>query len=269
LLKNEGDRLTKAMVCSPRTEYFKVADFQAHNILEVADPKKAAQQHAQLRSVLENFGIEAIDIGELSGHPNSVFTRDMAVATSEGYIKMNMGIDTRRGEEDWMAQALDAIGEPCIGEIKKPGMVEGGDVIIFGSVVFVGQTQRTNEEGIRQLAQLLKRMNYEVRVAKLPDSYLHLDQVIGILGPERLIYCKDVFLDDFFYGIDAIEISCKDFNVNFICLGENDIIAPAANIGILKAAQHLGVTVRSVDLSEFGKGAGGPNCLIMPVDRNP
>ena len=50
-----------------------------------------------------------------------------------------------RGEEDWMAQALDAIGEPCVGEIKKLGMVEGGDVIIFGPVVFVGHTQRTNE----------------------------------------------------------------------------------------------------------------------------
>ena len=58
------------------------------------------------------------------------------------------------------------------------------------------------------MAQLLKRMNYEVRVAKLPDSYLPLDQVIGLLGPERLIYCTDIFLDDFFYkyaNIDQIK----------------------------------------------------------------
>ena len=35
-------------------------------------------------------------------------------------------------------------------------------------------------------------------------------------------------------------------------------------MGVLDAR---GVSVRGVDLSEFRKGAGGPTCLILPVDR--
>lgn len=267
MLMNEGDRLTRAIVCPPKTEYFNVDSCQAHNIPEAADRDKAILQHAQLRSRLQYFGCEVIEIDELTGHPNSLFTRDMAIVTSKGYIKANMGIDTRKGEEAWIAQALDAIGEPCAGEIRDPGTVEGGDVIVFGSVAFIGRTQRTNEEGITQISHILETMDYEVRVAKLPDTFLHLDQAVGVLGPGRLIYCKDIFSDDLFKGFDAIPFSCTEFNVNFICLGEDEIISSEANLGIIKEAERLGMTAHVIDLSEFWKGAGGPNCLIMPVER--
>ena len=53
-------------------------------------------------------------------------------------------------------------------------------VILSGSVAFIGETQRTNRNGIEQLSKILNDMNYEVRTVKLPDTYLHLDQVIGV-----------------------------------------------------------------------------------------
>jgi dimethylargininase len=255
------------VVCSPKTEYFKVDNFKAHNIKEAADRELAIQQHSEMRAALENFGCEVIDIDELQGHPNSVFPRDMAVVTPEGYIKLFMGITTREGEEELMASALDSVGEPCAGEITAPGTAEGGDVILCGSVAFVGHTQRTNKEGIRQLSEILKRMNYEVRVTDIPDSYLHLDQTIGVLGPERLIHCSAMFPDELFRGFEAIPFSCGEFNVNFISLGSNSILAPASNLGIIEKTEALGLNVHVVDLSEFWKGTGGPNCLIMPLER--
>jgi dimethylargininase len=255
------------VVCSPEIEYFKVDNFEAHNIKEAADRELAIKQHAEMRTTLERFGSEVIDIDELPGHPNSVFPRDMAVATPEGYIKLFMGIATREGEEELMASALDSLGEPCAGEITTPGTVEGGDVILCGSVALIGHTQRTNKEGIRQLSEILQRMNYEVRVTDIPDSYLHLDQTIGVLGPERLIHCSAMFPDELFQGFEAIPFFCGEFNVNFICLGPNSILAPTANLGVIRRAEALGLNVHVVDLSEFWKGTGGPNCLIMPLER--
>ena len=267
MLRNEGDRLTRVVVCSPKTEYFKVDNFEAHNIKEVADRELAIKQHAEMRSTLEKFGSEVIDIEELQGHPNSVFPRDMAVVTPEGYIKLFMGIATREGEEELMASALDSLGEPCAGKITAPGTVEGGDVILCGSVAFIGHTQRTNVEGIRQLSEILKRMNYDIRVTDIPGSYLHLDQTIGVLGPERLIHCSAMFPDALFQGFESIPFSCGEYNVNFISLGENSILAPAANLGVIQKTEELGLNVYVVDLSEFWKGTGGPNCLIMPLER--
>jgi dimethylargininase len=96
------------------------------------------------------FGVDLLDVPELAGHPNSVFTRDTAVCTPQGYIHLNLGLETRQGEGGaWMAQILYAQGGHCIGEVKPPGTIEGGDVVLAGNVAFIGRSARTNEEGIR------------------------------------------------------------------------------------------------------------------------
>ena len=266
-LMDEGKRLTKVITCSPKHEYFHIDDPAAHNIIEVSNPEKAMRQHSKLRTVLKSFGSEVINVDEYVGHPNSVFTRDTALVTPHGYVKLNLGIETRKGEERWMARILDSLNEPCAGEIIEPGTIEGGDVILCGSVAFIGRTQRTNGKGIEQLSRILHKMDYDVRTVKLPDINLHLDQVIGVLGPGYLIYCQELFTTRFFEGFDTVKSSCKEFNANFICLGKEEIIAPAANVEVVNLAQEHGVKVHSIDLSEFAKGSGGPNCLIMPVVR--
>ncbi len=267
MLRNEGDKLTRVVVCSPDTEYFDVDNCKAHNIQEVADREEAILQHTELRLILKDFGAEVINIKELKGHPNSVFTRDMAVSTPKGYLKLRMGIETRKGEETLISDVLDSLNEPCAYEIKAPGMVEGGDVIVAGRTAFIGRTQRTNDEGIRQFTEIMESMDYEVRIPHVPDKYLHLDQTIGVLGPNRLMYCSGLYPDELFEGFETVKFSCEDFNVNFICLQENEILAPASNTGVIKAAEDNGVKVHVVNLTEFAKGTGGPNCLIMPLER--
>lgn len=267
MLKNEGDRLTRVAVCAPRSEYFHVDNLRAHNMQEVADPERARIQHEALRSLLANRGVEVIEIGECPGHPNSVFTRDMAIGSPAGAIQASMGIDTRVGEDLWMAEALRRLGEPCAGAIQPPGTVEGGDVVLVGSVAFVGHTRRTNPEGIRQLTAILNAMGVEVLVVALPDVFLHLDQTLGVLGPDKLMVCRDLFPEDLVRGFRSVSLRCQRFNVNFICLGPDEIIAPAANLPLIEAARANNVCVHTLDLSEFGKGAGGPNCLIMPIER--
>jgi dimethylargininase len=185
MLGNEGERLTRVVLCSPGDEYFHAGDLRRHNIVERADPDRAIQQHDALKSCLVNFGAEVINVPELTHHPNSVFTRDTALRTPEGYVRLRMGLETRQGEEEWMGRILTSLGEPLVGEIGAPGTVEGGDVILAGSVAFVGRSIRTNDHGVEQLAAHLTAMDYEVRPIPLPDSILHLDKAM-MLGGGRL-----------------------------------------------------------------------------------
>lgn len=267
MLQNEGDRLIKVAVCSPRSEYFCVDNLQAHNIREIANKDLAKAQHAALRDFLAKRGVEVSDVGELPGHPNSVFTRDMAVGAPDGYIRASMGIPTRVGEDRWMGDALDRLGEPRAGEIQPPGTLEGGDVVLAGSAAFIGLTRRTNAEGIRQMTALFDKMEVEVRVVELPEAYLHLDQAVGILSPDKLIVCRNVFDAGLFRGYQTVLMPCQSHNVNFICLGPDEIIVPATNLPLIEAAEGNGVLAHVLDLSEFAKGTGGPNCLIMPIER--
>ncbi len=187
MLKNEGNRLTRVIVCTPRKEYALGKNDPTHNLGDLGNPNIAIAQHNSLKSALEDFGSEVIDVPELDGHPNSVFTRDTAVMTPEGFIHLRLGIESRLDEGDWMSETLSNLGLPRAGYISSPGTVDGGDVVLAGDVAFVGQSIRTNPEGIRQLSAILEPIGYEMRIIPLPDNILHLDKVLLTIAPDTLL----------------------------------------------------------------------------------
>lgn len=268
MLRNEGERLRRVIVSAPKKEYFLVEHLKAHNIGEVADRAKATQQHRALRDLLRKSGCRVVNVPELAGHPNSVFARDAGLVTPRGYIKLRMGLKTRRGEDERMAGVLDSLGVPSAGEIKPPGTVEGGDVILAGEVAFVGRSERTNASGVKQLTRLLGAMAIEVRVVLLTPPHLHIGGPLSVIGPRAVLCCRSLFPREFFDGFKKVEVSPSYFvSGNVICLGGGEVIVELKNRGAAKALSEAGYKVHSLDLSEFVKGRGGPTCLILPVDR--
>jgi dimethylargininase len=268
MLRSEGDRLRRVVTCTPNREYGRARNQEEHNIGDVGNPELAIQQHDALKRALSVFGAEVLDIPELADHPNSVFTRDTALCTPQGYIRLRLGLESRRGEDLWMAQLLDSQQEACVGEIKAPGTVEGGDVVLAGDVAFIGRSIRTNDEGIEQFSDIVTPMGYEVRVIGLPGTILHLDKVLMTLDPERVLYCRDYISPQDISGFAGIEIPCgADTTANIICLGDNEFIVNRTNDVVANLLTSNGSAVHVLDLTEFAKGMGGPNCLIMPVER--
>ncbi len=268
MLKNEGNRLTRVIVCTPRHEYALGKNDSAHNLGDLGNPQEAIAQHDLLKSALKKFGSEVIDLPELDGHPNSVFTRDTAVMTPEGFIQLRLGINSRLGEGDWMSETLSNLGLPLAGHISSPGTVDGGDVVLAGNVAFVGQSTRTNIEGIRQLSAILEPMGYEMRVIPLPNNILHLDKVLLTIAPDTLLYCPNYVPKEMVSGFQTVEIECGgNTTANMICLGDNEVLVNQSNKDVIEKLQERGMTVHVLDLEEFAKGMGGPNCLIMPVER--
>jgi dimethylargininase len=268
MVRNEGETLRRVVVCAPRREYFRVEDPESHNIGEPADQAKAAAQHRYLRAVLRGAGARVVNLKELPGHPNSVFARDTSLMVPDGYIRLRMGLPTRRGEEEWMAAALDGLGVPCAGRIEKPGTVEGGDVILAGDVAFVGLSARTNRSGAGQLSRLLQKWGYEVRTIALRPPHLHIGGAMSMVGPDTVLCCRRAFPADFFKGFAVVAIPCpEEASANVIALGAGRVVVERGCPGSAEALERSGFSVQQVDLSEFIKGRGGPTCLIMPLDR--
>jgi len=259
-------RLSRVIVCSPQSEYFHMDNLDKHNIKETPNKGKTKFQHSKLKSTLSNFGAEVLDVPELEGHPNSIFTRDTALCTHKGYIKLRMGLETRRGEEDWMAKILNSLKIPCLGSIRSPGTVEGGDIILTDSVAFVGYSQRTNKEGIKQIAKLLKKIGYEIRIIDVPSPFLHLGGLMSIIGADSILYCKGIFPESFLNGFNRIKIQCNSFiGGNVIYIKDKEIIVDSANIKSLEILKKAKYNLHPVNLSEFIKETGGPTCLILPI----
>jgi dimethylargininase len=253
------------IICSPATEYFRVTDTGKHNITSKSNPEKARSQHLMLKATLGEAGFKVYDIPELEDHPNSVFTRDASLLTPKGYINLQMGLETRRGEEEWMTRHLDSLGIRRAGSISGKGTVEGGDVILTGSIAFVGLSRRTNKEGLSQLSTILKAMNFDVRSIEVPDPFLHLGGAMSILSAEDVLCCQGIFQENFFDGLNRIEVPKDNFVTgNVISLGNHEVIAEKMNTPAIDILRQKGYIVHSLDLSEFIKGTGGPSCLILP-----
>jgi arginine deiminase len=57
-------------------------------------------------------------------------------------------------------------------------------------------------------------------------------------------------------------------DANVICVAPDEVVADASEgEGLIGRLVDAGVKVHALDLSEFRKGAGGPSCLILPVER--
>jgi dimethylargininase len=90
-----------------------------------------------------------------------------------------------------------------------------------------------------------------------------------LVGPERAIYCRGLVPEDSLRGFETIEIPCGgSTTANIICLGPDEVIVGRSNRRIAAQLKAQGVVVHPLDLSEFVKGSGGPNCLIMPAERS-
>ncbi len=252
------------ITCTPGPSYFGVADLHSHHISEVPDEKRTVNQHQLLVQTIEQAGTKAVNLQELQGHPNSVFTKDTAVCTPKGFIRVRMGLPSRESEEIWMAESLERIGIPCIGVIEAPGTVEGGDVILANDVAFIGQSSRTNSAGLQQLSLLLSSHGYEIRTTLVPSLFLHLGGAMTLLTPDTILCVNGLLPEWMFKGFQRIEVPHTGFiSGNVIPLGERQVIADQSNTAAIKALQHHGFTVYPLDLSEFVKGTGGPSCMIL------
>ena len=77
---------------------------------------------------------------------------------------------------------------PSPAAITAPGTVDGGDVCEAGDHVFIGVSERTNEEGARQLAALLASRGLGTTLVDIRETpgLLHLKSGIAWLGGRTL-----------------------------------------------------------------------------------
>ncbi len=264
---HDGKALRRVIVSPPEKEYFKVENLEEHNIIERANVNEAREQHKKLREIMRIAGAEVIEIPELEGHPNSVFTMDTALSLGDSYIKLRMGLPARRGEEEWMGKILENLGLEREDEVKTPGTAEGGDLIPAYPIFFIGRSTRTNKEGAAQIAKIVEELGYEARIIKVPDLHLHLGGAMTLIGEDRILACNSI-PRNLLKGFDVIWLNCSSFiSGNVIYLGNEKVIVERRNEEAKKKLEKEGYEIFTLDLSEFVKGSGGPSCLILSLER--
>jgi dimethylargininase len=134
-----------------------------------------------------------IDIEPDDAHADGVFVEDTVVMFGDIALLTRPGADSRRGEIDTTRAALERAGIE-FAAIEAPGTLDGGDVLKVGHTVYVGQTLRTNAEGIRQMDALLAPRGWTVVPVEV-TKVLHLKSGVTAL-PDGTVIGYPPLVDD-------------------------------------------------------------------------
>ena len=225
--------------------------------------EKALQQHNAYIEALKNCGVEVTILEPDERYPDSCFVEDPALITKSCAIITNPGAESRNGEKDEIIGAIrQFFPEDKIEYIKAPGTLEGGDVMMCGDHFFVGRSARTNEEGIRQLTEILAK--YGMTCSEVPlEEVLHLKTGVNYLEDNNMLVCGEFVDKPDFKDYNRIIIPEEEaYAAN--CIWVNDtVIVPEGYPTVLKAVQDLGYKTLVVDTSEYRKLDGGLSCLSL------
>ncbi len=124
--------------------------------------------------------------------PDCVFVEDSAVVYDDLAIITRSGAPSRRNEAEPIAAALRDMNIRTE-YMPAPATLDGGDVLIAGDDVFVGHSQRTNEQGYEFLCKTLGTSPRQPRCSFVTvTGALHLKSLVTYAGPELGFFVADV-----------------------------------------------------------------------------
>jgi N-dimethylarginine dimethylaminohydrolase len=245
----------------------------------------AIREHDRFSALLEGLGIEVHYLPRNdSVGLDSVYVRDASIVCDQGVVVCRMGKDVRGTEPEVQQAFFRELGWPIAGAIHAEGRLEGGDVVWVGPrTLAVGLGYRTNEEGIRQLGEILGDSIDELLIVPLPhwrgeDDVFHLMSIFSPLDLDLALVYLPLLPVPFraaliAIGLELIEVPDAEYDTmacNVLAVAPRRCIALAGNPETRRRLEAAGVTVHEYAGDEISvKGAGGPTCLTRPLVRDP
>ena len=224
----------------------------------------ALEQHAAYCDALRACGLELTVLEPDERHPDATFVEDTAVVCARVAVVTRPGAPTRAGEVHTVAAALRQF-RPELESIAAPGTLDGGDVCQVEDHFLIGVSERTNEEGARQLGAILARHGYSSLLVDIRGhrTLLHLKSGVAYLGGRRFTVTADAPNLGILPRYERIAVDAADsYAAN--CVLVNDVVLVAAGYPRVAARlEALGYRVRTLEVSEFRKMDGGLSCLSV------
>ena len=221
------------------------------------DLQLAVSQHDDYCAVLEKLGAHVKKLSENESYPDSCFVEDTAIIFDEVAIICSMGVSSRRGETKLIERELSQYRE--IARISLPATIEGGDVLRIGQKVFVGQSSRTNLQGVKELARILEPSGYRVFPVRVKGS-LHLKSACTAIDEETLFVNPDWVELDAFRGLNLAHTPAEEpWSANVLRVGET-VCVQAGFPRAVELIERVAERIEIVDISELRKAEAGLTC---------
>ncbi len=224
---------------------------------------------------------------------NQVYARDVGFVIDDKIINSNI-IPDREDEKEAYEVVYDQISYNKIFNLPEKAHVEGGDVVLYNDLVFVGlytgadyaqfKTARTNEYAFHYLKEICPEKQFiSLELCKHDTDprkgVLHLDCTFMPVGGGKALIYKDGFrfvkdynvLVDIFGKENLFEITQEEMyymNTNVFSISPKVVVSEQ---GFTRLNEHLelqwGLTVERVPYHEISKMGGLLRCSTLPLIR--
>ena len=259
------------------------AEWRPLNFTHAPDFAKAIDEYDRFLDLLTSSDARLHFLPKASGTGlDSIYVRDASVVCDRGVILCGMGKPRRAWEPNAQGAAYKTWEIPVVGEIRRPGQLEGGDVVWLDSgTIVVGRGYRTNDEGIRQLREILGSSIDEMIVVPLPHwkgpaDVFHLmsilspvdDNLAVVYSPLMPVPLRERLIAR---GVELVEVPDEEFasmGANVLAIAPRRCIMVAGSPRTRTLLERANAEVLVYSGTEISlKGGGGPTCLTRPIAR--
>lgn len=227
---------------------------------EEIDVVLAAAQHRDYRRALASLGCRVLELPAEPGRPDGVFVEDVALVLDEIAIMTRPGAESRRPETASMAQIL--AGYRPVLALQAPATLDGGDVLRVDRTLYVGESTRTNADGIAQLRGLVAGHGYQVKSVPI-HGCLHLKSAVTQVADDTLLLQPEWVDATAFPGFDIIKVDPDEQHAaNALRVGAG-VVYPTCFPYTKRRMQAAGIAVTTVDVSELQKAEGAVTCCSL------
>lgn len=224
------------------------------------DVALAERQWDAYVEALHAHGWLTIEVPPAPDCPDSAFVEDTMVVYGDLAVIARPGAQERRPETGAAEEAARDAGYRIV-RMEAPGTLDGGDVLKFGGIVWVGIGGRTNPEGVRQLREHLGPLGAEVVGVPL-TKVLHLKSAVTALPDGSIVGYPPLVDDPEVWGERFLPVP-EESGAHVVILGPRTVLMAASCPQTAQLFRNRGLEVVEVDISEYEKLEGCVTCLSV------
>ncbi len=234
------------------------------------DIELAKKQHSAYVQALLDCGLEVTILPADDNHPDCIFVEDQAIVI-DGHVLLPVPGHPSRVEEqppiaDFLSRQLNGF-QVCgmFGDAR----MDGGDILRLGDLFFVGRSDRTNEQGIETLQNLLNHLGHELRIIDIPtDKALHLTS-ISSTPTDNIILSAEGYLtpEDFGELPEGSEVIMMPENevygCNTIGFSNGKVLVAEGYPTVVKTLEDRGLEPIILDMGQIREADGSITCCSI------
>ena len=146
--------------------------------------------------------------------------------------------------------------------IHDPGTIEAGDIMMVGSLFYIGLSERTNTEGARQMIEILRAYGMDGKTVPL-KKFLHLKSGLSYLENKKLLISGEFLKMQIFKEFVQLHLPDEEtYASNSVWINDKVLIPHGFPVALSKIRDQ-GYKPVVLDVSEFQKLDGGLSCLSL------